>query len=80
MNKIKKLDKQLSKELKKAKDLINKKQDTVICEYCGKLLLKKDAGSIYDIRKKEMTFHHEECFNKYEKHGTLEDLLESKGE
>ena len=80
MNKIKKIDKQLERERKKAKELYNKKQEIVVCEYCGKLLLKNEASCIYDIENKELTFHHEECFYKYEKHGTLEDLLESKGE
>lgn len=80
MNKTKKFDKQLEKERKKAQELYDKKQDTVVCSYCGNLLLKNEAGCVYDIENKEMTFHHEECFDKYEKQGTLEDLLESKGE
>ncbi len=80
MNEIKKFDKQLEKARKKAQELYDKKQDTVVCSYCGKLLSKKEAGCVYDIINKKITFHHEECFDKYEKHGTLEDLLESKEE
>lgn len=76
MNKIKRLDKQLEKERQKAQKLYDKKQNTVVCEYCGNLLLKNEAGCIYDIVKKEMTYHHEKCFNKYEKCGTLTDLIE----
>lgn len=80
MNKTKKFDKQLKKTIEKAQKLYDKKRDTVVCSYCGNLLLKKEAGCVYDIENKDLTFHHEECFNKYEKQGTLEDLLESKGE
>ena len=80
MNKIEKFDKKLEKERKKAQELYDKKQDTVVCSYCGELLSKKEADSIYDIKNKELTFCHSYCFDKYEKHGTLEDLLESKGE
>ena len=77
MNKIKKFDKQIEKIRKQAQELYNGKQDVVVCEYCGNLLSKSEAGCIYDIEKNEMTYHHEECFYKYEKQGTLEDLLES---
>lgn len=80
MNKIKKFDKQLEKIRKEATKLYNEKQDTVVCSYCGGLIPKNEAGCIYDIEKQQLLFHHEECFNKYEKYGTLEDLLESKGE
>lgn len=68
MNKTNKFDKQINKELQKAKKLINEKSDTVICEYCGKLLPKNEAGSVYDIEEKKVTFHHDSCFDKYEKH------------
>lgn len=80
MLKIKKFDKQIEKERKKAQKLYDKKQDIVICKYCKQLLPKNEAGCIYDIEKKELEFHHEECFDKYEKHGTLKDLLEKVGE
>ena len=72
-----KFDRQIEKERKKAQKLYDKKQDTVVCSYCGKLLKKNEADSIYDIEKKELTFCHSECFDKYEYHGTLEDLLEN---
>ncbi len=75
--KIKKFDKELEKIRQQTQKIYDNKQDTVVCEYCGKLLLKNEAGCIYDIENKKMTYHHEECFNKYEKHGTLKDLLES---
>ena len=72
-----KFERQIEKERKKAQKLYDKKQDTVICSYCGELLKKNEADCIYDIEKKELTFCHSTCFDKYEKHGTLEDLLES---
>ena len=75
MKKNKKFDKQLEKERKKAQELYDKKQDTVVCSYCGELLPKKEADSIYDIENKELTFCHSDCFDKYEKHGTLKDLI-----
>ena len=80
MNEIKKFDKLLEKERQKAQKLYDKKQDTVVCSYCGKLLSKYEADSIYYIDKKELTFCHSDCFDKHEKCGTLESLLESKGE
>ena len=72
---VKRFDKQLEKVRQKAQKEYDKKQDTVVCEYCGKLLPKQEAGCIYDIKKNEMTYHHDECFEKYETHGTIEDLL-----
>ena len=74
MNKIKKFDKQLEKEREKAQKLYDEKGNTVVCKYCGQLLPKNEAGCVYDIVNKNLTFHHEECFNKHEKQGTLEDL------
>lgn len=75
MLKIKKFDKGLEKVRKRAQILFDKKQETVVCKYCGKLLLKKEAGSVYDIEKAELSFFHEECFDKNETVGTLEDLI-----
>lgn len=47
-----KFKRQIEKERKKAQKLYDKKQDTVVCSYCGKLLKKNEADSIYDIEKK----------------------------
>ena len=80
MLKIKKFDKKIEKEKQKAQELYNKKQNTVVCQYCGQLLKKEEADSIYDIEKKELTFCHSECFDKYEYQGTLEDLVGEKNE
>lgn len=78
MLKTKLFDRKIEKARKEAQTKYDKKQEVVYCEYCGELLLKKDASCVYDIENKKLTFHHEKCFNKYEKHGTLQDLIESK--
>ena len=75
MLKIKKFDKQLEKERKKAEKIYKEKQDTVVCMYCSKLMKKNEGSSIYDIGKKELEFCHDECFEKNEHLGTYEDLI-----
>ena len=72
--KCKRLDSNLEKEKERAIKLYNEKSDTVVCQYCGKLLKKKEAGMTYDIANKEISFFHEQCFDENEKIGTLEDL------
>lgn len=72
--KIAKFEKQLEKEREKAQELYDKKGNSVICEYCGKLLDKNEAGVIYNFITKELTYHHDSCFEKYAHRGTLEDL------
>lgn len=50
MLKIKKFDKQIEKEKQKAQELYNKKQNTVVCQYCGQLLKKEEA--LYQIQQR----------------------------
>lgn len=72
--KTKIFDYKLKKCQQKAKKMIDKKGDVVICKWCGNLLKKQDADIIYNIEKNEVEFMHEECFYKNEKMGNLEDL------
>lgn len=60
---------------RRAQRLYDKKGNTVVCSYCGGLLPKKEAGMMYDIESRCAEYHHEACFQKYEKHGTIEDLI-----
>ena len=71
---IKKLDSQLNKELQKANSIHKNKYNTVVCKYCGQLLPKQEAGAMWDITNQQLYYFHEDCFNKNEKQGTLEDL------
>lgn len=71
---VARFDNNLGLVLERANRLHVKKRDTVVCVYCGGLLLKRDAGVVYDIAKDAIEYHHEQCFQKYEKHGTYEDL------
>lgn len=71
---IARLDNKLNLALERANRLHVKRRDTVVCVYCGGLLLNRNAGVVYDIAKGALEYHHEECFQKYEKHGTYEDL------
>lgn len=68
MNKrLKKFDDTMGVCVDRATELYNEaKGATVICSYCGKLMLKANAGVIYDIAKNELTYNHDECFNLYE--------------
>jgi len=68
MLKIKKFDRQLEKERKQANEIYKEKQNTVVCQYCGKLMNKSEGSCIWDIEKKELTFCHDECFYKNEPH------------
>jgi len=68
MLKIKKFDRQLEKARKEASKIYKDKPDTVVCQYCGKLLNKDDGGCVYDLETKELTFCHDECFYKNEPH------------
>ena len=63
--------------LKRANKLHSKKGTTVVCAYCGGLLPKSEAGSVFDLEANEITYCHEACFDKYAPHGTLEDLIRS---
>lgn len=78
MLKNKKFDKQLEKVRQEASKKYKDKTDTVVCQYCGKLLNKNDGSCIYDLETKELTFCHDECFDKYEPHG--DKIIEKKVE
>lgn len=49
---------------KRANTLYNKKGGTVVCIYCGQLLLKKEAAVVYDLEKNENEYSHEKCWQK----------------
>ena len=59
----------LKKEQEKATTVHKKKQDVVVCKYCGELLNKNEADCIWDIINQEMTYCHSDCFDKCEPHG-----------
>ena len=65
--KYKNFKNEIDKQKEKAEKLYKKKQETVICEYCKQLLKKQDAGCIYDMKNKTLSFFHEDCFNKNER-------------
>ena len=56
----------------RANELFKAKGAAVICSYCGKMMPKADAYTIYDIAKNELTYHHDECFQLYE-HGLAKE-------
>jgi len=68
--KVKLFESKLNKCKDRANNLYIQNGDVVVCEYCGQLLPKKEAGIIYDIEKNKIKFHHEDCFQKYENHPT----------
>lgn len=53
---IKRFDSNLEKCRKKALKLYDEKQNTVVCKYCGQLLLKNEAGCVYNIRNQTLEF------------------------
>lgn len=63
---IRRFDSDLDVAEKRANKLNTAKGNTVVCSYCGGLLLKSEAGLIYDLTRDSVTYHHEECFQKYE--------------
>ena len=65
--KYKNFKNEINKQKEEAEELYKKKKETVICEYCKKILKKQDAGCIYDMKNKTLSFFHEDCFNKNER-------------
>ena len=56
----------LDEAVKRANKLHKDKSSTVICVYCGQLLLKSEAAVVYDISQHQMEYSHEACFDKNE--------------
>jgi hypothetical protein len=71
---VKRFDDGLAIAAERATELFNQKGQAVVCVYCGKLLPKSEAAYVYVIAENRGEYSHEECFQKYERHGTLEDL------
>lgn len=64
--KIKMFDNKLDECLKEANKLYKEKGDIVVCNYCGQLMPKKEAGVVFDIVTRKNTYFHEKCFQENE--------------
>lgn len=57
----KNFEKTMDKFAKKSNELFKNKRQVICCDYCGRLIDKKDAIIIYDISKNENEYFCKEC-------------------